>query len=227
MSETQRGTIILIGHSKGGVTKSTLCENLGAEFARQGFRVVLVDADHKQKTLSKWADRRNASIEEGQEWPRLPCFIKQGRIKTDLLELARDYDVVLVDTGGRESAELRSALLAADIVYVPAEASVNAVEALEELEGILEETEELNPERKVVGIIVRAPTHPNNREKKDAKAFMEDFANVMTLSRHATYDRIAYRMAPRAGASVIEWHDSKAKAEIQLIAQEILNYVAE
>ena len=224
MGSTKRGLVLFIGSSKGGVTKSTLCESLGVEFNRLGYSVALVDGDHRQKTLSKWADRRNESIESGEEWASLPCFIKHGRIKNDVLELAKNYDIVIVDTGGRESAELRSALLAADIVYVPAQVSQNCLEALEELEPILEETEELNPERKVVGLIVQAPTNPNSKESKDAKEFLAEFTAVMSLSKHRTHERTAYRIAPRSGASVIEWTDSKAKAEIQLIAQEILSH---
>ena len=220
----ERGLILLIGSTKGGVTKSTLCENLSVEFVRLGYRVCLIDADHQQRTLSKWADRRNGSIENGEKLAYLPCFIKEGRIKNDCLELAKDYDVVIVDTGGKESAELRSALMCADIVYLPTQVSQNSLESLEELEVILDETEEINPDRKVFGLVVQAPTNPNSKQKTEAKEFLAQFSDRLALSDCTTYHRTSYCLAPRSGASVIEWHDKKAKSEIQLLAKEIITH---
>lgn len=221
----ERGIIIHIGNSKGGVAKSTICENIGAELARLGYSVAMVDADTRQKTLTKWAERRNASIEAGAKYPYLFCCEKSGRIRNDVIELAKNYDFVVIDTGGRETAELRAGLMAADIIYVPMQVSINDTEALQELSKVLDDTEDYNPDRKVFGMIVRTPTHPNSTEKKDAIAFLKKWNEYMDSSRQTTTESVAYRKAAKLGAGVVELPSNKVKGEIQVLVQEILKHV--
>lgn len=218
-----RGVIIAIASRKGGVGKSTLTINLGAEFARQGYNVSLVDAD-KQKTVSKWFDRREHSIEEGEDWPVVRCIEKSGRVRNTLIEESTNKDIVIVDPAGRDSAELRGALLAADIVYIPTQVSQYDLETLDEMVDIIEETAEGNEHRTVRAVVTQAPVTPGAKETQEAREFLKEFDQHMTLSDVIIRSRKSYRVSPRNGASVIEWNDSKAKAEIQLLAQEIINH---
>ena len=56
--------LIVIGHHKGGVGKSTLTVNLAAELQRRGQRVCIVEADPTVHTTSNWAaDRAEAGRE--------------------------------------------------------------------------------------------------------------------------------------------------------------------
>lgn len=95
--------IILIGSQKGDACKSTLAVNLAAKYAREGSDVVLVDAD-RQSTSANWcSDRAETNA------PVVHCIQKYDDVRATLKDLATRYEVVIVDTAGRDSKELRTA----------------------------------------------------------------------------------------------------------------------
>lgn len=107
--------IVLIGSQKGGVGKSTKAVNIaGYLILKQGKTAIIVDADDQKSIMTWYNDRQNV---EGL--PHIPVVAASGKIKETLLELDRHYDYVIVDTAGRDSAELRSGLLAADLFLSP------------------------------------------------------------------------------------------------------------
>ncbi len=96
--------IVLIGSQKGGVGKSTKAVNIaGYLILKQGKTAIIVDADDQKSIMTWYNDRQNV---EGL--PHIPVVAASGKIKETLLELDRHYDYVIVDTAGRDSAELRS-----------------------------------------------------------------------------------------------------------------------
>lgn len=223
--EEERGLIIVFGSEKGGPGKSTCATNCAAEFSRLGYKTLLIDAD-KQRTSANWSERRYSSIDEGQEsWPKVHCIEKLGKVKNTVLEQAKHYDVVIVDSAGRDSAELRSALLAADLLYIPTQASQFDLETMDDMASILEEIEEHNPPLQAFTLITQVPTTFGSLEFKEASNFLKDsFSKIMPLARSVIRSRKAFRVAPRNGASVIEWSDNSAKAEIQVLVQEIIKH---
>ena len=50
---------LLVGGVKGGTGKSTLAVNLGIERARHGMKIILVDADPDQESLSDYVANRD------------------------------------------------------------------------------------------------------------------------------------------------------------------------
>ena len=217
----QRGIIIVFASKKGGPGKSTLSVNTAVEIARRGASVVLVDAD-SQRTTAKFMQRREALIEAGQPLYEIACFEKLGRIKKSLIELSRSYDVVIADTAGRDSEEMRSAFYAADLILIPTEASQPDIESLEETANILEETFEGNEQRIVRTIINKVPTHYSSSDDREAKEFIKaEFGEQMPPLKQVIRYRKAYKKAMEPGLGVIEENNDKAKAEIQCLVNEI------
>ena len=114
-----RTMIVALLNQKGGVGKTTLALHLAGQWARQGKRVTLIDADPQGSALD-WSEQR---AREG--WPRLFGFIGLARdtLHREAPELARDARHVIIDGPPRISGLTRSALLAADLVLVPAQPS--------------------------------------------------------------------------------------------------------
>lgn len=221
---SERGAIFLFGAQKGGVGKTTCATNFSTALAKKGFDVVLVDCD-PQSNSSNWAERRSARIMEGQDIPKVNCVKLSGDIRPGIADLASRYDAVVIDPAGRDSRELRYALMCCDVAYIPCQPSAFDLETLDAVRTILEDTHMFNPERVVRSFITMAPTNPSVQDAKDAKEFMKDFEDVMPLSSRVTRNRTAYKRSTIDGSSVIESTDSKAKAEIDLLCQEILGLV--
>ena len=111
--------IVLIGGEKGGTGKSTIATNLAAYLAGRVADVILLDSD-QQSTAARWVERRN------QNHPHLPkvhCVQKTGDVFETIRDLASRYQQVLIDAGGRDSEELRTAMAAAQKLYAPLKAS--------------------------------------------------------------------------------------------------------
>jgi len=103
---------ILIGSQKGGAGKSTLAVNIAAELAKQGRDVVLLDAD-RQGTASIWCHERDSIL------PAVHCLQRYDDVRATVNDLADREEIVVIDTAGRDSKEMRTAMLHDDLLIVP------------------------------------------------------------------------------------------------------------
>jgi chromosome partitioning protein len=208
--------IILIGSQKGGCGKSTTAVNMSAELAGRGHDVVLVDAD-RQCTSANWAMDRV----ENPVLAKVHCVQKYENIRDTLLDLDKRYEYVIVDAAGRDSRELRTGMTAAHILIVPFRPSQPDLDTLPNMQEIIIQAKDLNPDLKVYGLITMAPTNPIIREEADARECLIDYPEIKLLSTMIR-DRKVYRDAMSDGFSVVEMDNPKAKAEIKKLIEEIL-----
>lgn len=207
--------ILLLGGEKGGTGKSTLATNLAAWLAVRGDDVLLVDTD-VQRTAANWVDRRNLLAGT----PAVHCTERRGNVFHALRDLAKRYKEVLVDAGGRDSEELRTALVAAHQVYVPLRASQPDLETSLHMNELITLARGMNPELQARVLISMAPTNPSIKEAADARELLQELSallpSVVTIS-----ERKVYRDAMTDGRGVCELDNEKARAEIAALAQEI------
>ncbi|ADH90163.1 Cobyrinic acid ac-diamide synthase [Ancylobacter novellus DSM 506] len=111
--------IVALLNQKGGVGKTTLALHLAGQWARQGQRIPLIDADPQGSSLD-WSQQRSR---EGV--PRLFGVVGLARdtLHREGSELARDADHIVIDGPPRVAGLMRSALLAADLVLIPVQPS--------------------------------------------------------------------------------------------------------
>lgn len=206
--------IIVVGNQKGGVGKSTLTVNLAVAWQQAGKSVVIVEADPSVFTVSTWADDR-----EEANLPPILTVKKTGKLKEALRNLDQQYEVVLVDLPGKDSPEMRSALLAADLFLIPSQPTQADIDATLNLTPIVEAVGEYNEEMKTAVVINRLTTHARSTELIEAtEALGQAFE---TIFPHAVHDRKAFRSSLSEGKSVVEGADEKAAAEIQNLARNI------
>ena len=108
--------IVALLNQKGGVGKTTLALHLAGAGAAQGRRVLVVDADPQGSALD-WSEQRSR---EGLARLFGVLGLARETLHRELPEIARDADRVIVDGPPRVTGLARSALLAADLVLVPA-----------------------------------------------------------------------------------------------------------
>ncbi len=115
---------IVFANEKGGTGKSTTAVHSAVALTAAGRRVAAIDLDTRQRTLGRYLDNRAATMKRiGAELP-MPVYetfdpAKSGELDEVLDRLARDADVVVVDTPGRDDPYARAAMLRADTLVTP------------------------------------------------------------------------------------------------------------
>jgi len=213
--------IILIGGEKGGTGKTTLATNLAAMRAQMDRDVLLVDTD-PQGSANYWVQSRD----EEKIKPRVACIQKFGQgLSTEVKDLASRYQDIIIDAGGRDSIELRSALVATEKVYIPIQPSQFDIWTLDQMDELVAAAKAFNPELKAKVVISRSSTNPSVQESNETQKLLEDFINL-DLANSIIRDRIAYRKAAKDGLAVIETKpkDQKATKEMEMFFQEVFNH---
>jgi chromosome partitioning protein len=207
--------IVLFGGEKGGTGKSTLATNLAVWLVRHGRDVILVDTD-QQRTASHWVDRRNALNGLGT----VHCAERRGNVFHALRDLAKRYDEVIVDAGGRDSEELRTAMVGAHHLYMPLKASQPDLETSLHMDELVKLALGMNQDLQARAIISMAPTNPAINEAQEAMELLAEL-HEFALSRVIVRERKIYRDAIAGGRGVIEMGNEKAIAEVETLAKEI------
>jgi chromosome partitioning protein len=115
------GTVITLAQQKGGSGKTTIAAHLAVAAARGGKTVAILDID-PQGSLGEWFERREATLGEGKTGLVFRTASGWGA-RREARHLARDVDVVVIDTPPKSDVELRSAFEVADLVAVPLQPS--------------------------------------------------------------------------------------------------------
>lgn len=209
--------IILIGSKKGGVGKSTLATNIAAFLITKGKDVVLVDSD-RQSTSANWAHDRSES-----DLPQLECVRQYDNIRKTLVDLSRRYEHVIVDCQGRDSIELRTGLLAADICIIPCKPSQPDLDTIPIMIGVINTAREINENLKAFCVLTMTPTNHTITEKADSIAYLDDYPDIKLLNTIIS-ERKVYRDAIATGYGVTEMENDKAKLEIENLMMEIMSW---
>ncbi|WP_122423077.1 ParA family protein [Pseudomonas viridiflava] len=213
------GKIFVIGGNKGGVGKTTTNINLGVGLAIRGYDVCVVDAD-PQRSGSKFNEER----EQAGLQPRLTVLEKRGNISETLRALAEKYDFVVVDVAGRNSRELITSMVVADILIAPNQCSQLDLDTLGELQEQVMRCRDLNPSLKAYVYQTMASTNPKLKEteRREFLDFVSEFPEVQPLNS-VGFSRKAYKDAFPNGISVLEGKNKDAANEINSLLNEVLD----
>ncbi len=211
--------VVVFGGEKGGTGKTTLSTNITAMLAARGEEVLLIDTD-KQESASSWASIRTTS-------PRIPCILKFGTsVREEIHHLKTKYKNIIVDCGGRDSAEFRAALLIADKAIIPMRPTQFDLWTLGKVNSMVSDVLQINAGLKASIVINASNTNPSVTEQNDAKLYAEGFEYI-SLAKTIIKDRIAFHKAASDGKSVEEITpiDQKAVAEVYSLYKEIFNEI--
>jgi len=124
----------------------------------------------------------------------VPCVQRIGEVASTLRDLIRRYQVVVVDAGGRDSREMRSAMTVANLLLVPTKASQADLETLPKVNELIILARGFNPELKAVAVLSIAPSNPMIREVEGVRELLAEF-DQLELADTVIRDRKVYRDA--------------------------------
>jgi chromosome partitioning protein len=206
--------IVALLNQKGGVGKTTLALHLAGRWAGKGRRVTVVDADPQGSALD-WSEARAAA---GGARRFGVIGLARETLHRELPALAADVDHLVIDGAPRTTGLARSALLAADLVLVPATPSPLDGWASAEMLRLITEARVFRPDLRARLVLNRCATRTViARETVDA---LEDQDPPLLASRIG--QRVIFADAARTGSLVDELDPGcLAAAEVAALAAEV------
>jgi chromosome partitioning protein len=210
--------IIVIGGIKGGSGKTTIATNL-AVMRSIGKKVLLVDAD-EQKSAWDWSQQRDTCEQDILKGTFSTVCMSGKAIYSNLERLKKDFDDIIVDTGGRDTTSQRSALCVADKFILPFKPSSIDIWTLGPIKQILNEC--VNPKLISYGFISQADAV--GKDNKEALEILKEF-KVIKSFECTVGNRKSFRNAAAEGLGVCELfpEDKKASQEMQTLYEIIYN----
>lgn len=231
--------IITMTNQKGGVSKSTSTQNLGAGLAMKGYKVLLIDLDAQanlslscgvkelQKTvytILKDKTQTRACIKPIKEnLSLIPASLalstadlelnedgKEYRLAKAIEAIKGEYNLIIIDTPPALSILTVNALTVADKVIIPAQADLFSLEAIKQLTGTINTIRRYtNKSLSIMGILL---TRYNNR-------------NILTQELTEVLNATAEHLQTRVFKSTIR--EAIAIKEAQAKKQDIFEYSPE
>jgi len=202
--------ILTLGHSKGGVGKSTLALNIAIERLRAGVDTLIIDGDPKQTSISKAIGiRADAGLA-----PAVPCIVlddaKALRHQVGLLK--SKYQNIVIDVGGKDSNALRAALTVTDALLLPIGPESVEVWAIDDILELVDEARSIQDFR-VLAVLNRAK--PAGRDNADTIAVIREYPAI-ELVAGSVGNRGVFSSAFGRGQSVAEYKPFNRKAAAEL-----------
>lgn len=205
-------SIVVLTGEKGGTGKSILATNLAAMRAAAGRDVLLVDTD-TQGSASGWQAVRMSN----PALARVHCVSKFGKTLSDeVRDLAGRYQDIIIDSGGRDSIEMRASLLVANVAVLPFQPAQFDLWTVAKVHSLLEQVAAFNTTIRALAVVNQAETNHSTTDYQDAQELIADYPGIELLE-HPIRKRVAFKRAASVGMSVAEYEkDPHSKAVKEL-----------
>ncbi len=203
------GKVITVAQQKGGAGKTTLVVQLAAAFMAQGKSVATVDID-PQGSLTQWSTMRSQNLRDKNMLLHSP--VTGWRMQTEVERLARDNDIVLIDSPPHTETEAKISIRAADLVLIPVQPSPVDVWATKPTLNIC--AHEKVP---VLLVLNRVPSRSQLATEMADK--LSEYGAQIAVTQLG--NRTRYAESISKGLGVVEMAKSSASQEIQDLVAEI------
>ncbi len=204
---------------KGGTGKTTLASNIAAMRSKKKV-TLLIDTD-PQKNSFDWSNIREPSLNKGN----LITDTLYGEIDSEVKKIKDNFDDIIIDAGGRDSDEMRSALLVSDIVIIPLLPSILDLWTIELMETLYFKVLKEKPNLKAKIVLNKCPTNYYDKNETFKIIKLIQKSTKLDLSKNLLYERKTYRKSMEKGLGVADHikskRDNKAYNEICSLYKEI------
>ena len=213
--------IITIINQKGGCGKTTVAMNLAGTIAiRHKKKVLVIDGD-SQSSATRWY----GCASEDMPYPCTVVSLSNSGNKAHraIVSLMNDYEIIIIDCPPSTEAEFNaSALLVSNLAIVPVKPGSTDLWAIE---GILKliSAAAINNETLVAKILPNM-CEPNKNLSNSILNYCKSDDNIDLLSTFIN-NRTIYGEVALSGSTVYTSKNSKAKNEIALLSDEVLDLI--
>jgi chromosome partitioning protein len=197
--------IVTFGNTKGGTGKSTLSVNLAIRLAAKTKKVLLVDGD-EQRSAVNFTELRSSQV---SDYTAIALY--GSSLRTQINRLKPDYDVIVIDVGGRDTGSFRAALTLTDTLIIPVQPRTFDVWALDAVAALVNDAQAMNPNLKAYVCLNLAEAQ--GKDNAFALTTISDY--TFTIIKQPIMRRKVYPISTSQGKSVFECKpmDRKAIAE--------------
>lgn len=212
--------VIVVGNLKGGVGKSTIACNLAVAAALDGKKTLIIDADPQGSSMTFRAVRQSDNLKA--------VSIVQPTIHKDIRDFS-NFDLVIVDAGGRDSTLFRSAVVAANggILVIPILPSQYDIWATQDTFSVLKEARAFAD---IPAYALFNQVMSNTNVTKDAVETLQEITgeNEISLLTSHLFSRVDYKKSITEGKGVMEYMPaSKAAQEVKALYAELVQILGD
>lgn len=207
------GSIVTVAQQKGGSGKTTVSAHLAVAWALAGGKAVAILDVDPQGSLGEWLERRERRL--GEDKTGLTFRTASGwGARRESRALARDFDIVVVDTPPHADSEARNAMELASLVVVPVQPTPADLWATEAT--LMLAAREQSP---AVMVLNRVP--PRARLTEEVVKALGEFGAPLATVRLG--NRVAFSESLGVGSTAIEMRTASPSAlEARCLADELL-----
>lgn len=190
--------------------------NIAVARALKGRKVLLVDADD-QKSASIWSEKRE---ELKTKKPITTVHLTGSSVLSQVKKLSKDYDDVIIDVGGRDTASLRAAILVCDFFVTPFRPRSLDIWTIQMLEDLIKEAKSINTKVRVFSVLNQADAR--GTDNKDALSILKESAIIKPLQCVVSHRKV-FANAASEGMGILEYSpiDKKGEKELKSLISKI------
>ena len=240
--------IIAIANQKGGVGKTTTTSNLGIGLAKQGKRVLLIDADAQGSLTASLGFTEPDKLEEMEDdygilrheegIDLMPGNIELSGLEVSLVnvmsrelvmrsyieQVKERYDYILIDCMPSLGMITINAFACADSILIPVQAAYLPVKGLEQLiKTIGKVKRQINPKLSIEGILLTMVDSRTNYAKDISALLIENYGSKVRIFENSIPISVRAAEISAEGVSIYQ-HDPKGKvaSAYQSLTEEVL-----
>lgn len=210
--------IVLFGHQKGGVGKSTVAINFAYEMQKKHKNITLLDLDSQNSAILFNQLRANEDL------ATIKC-VKESDVEftSFINEYANNKkNLLIIDSGGYDSDVNRAALLKADMIITPVGISQIEIFGLQKFRKILiEASDALGTDIKTNVLLNNVDSRSKNK-LKELREYISDKKAHFNLLESVIYTRADLKNSYGEGLTVSEYNKKGSAAkEIKKLVKEV------
>ena len=212
--------IIAITNQKGGVGKTTTTSSLGVGLAKQGKKVLLIDADAQGSLINLMPGKIELS---GLKISLVNVMSREGVLRSYVEMVKEQYEYVLIDCMPSLGIITINAFACADSISIPVQVAYLPVKGLKQL-TIGKVKRQINPKLKIEGILLTMVDSRTNYAKEITALLIEVYGNRVRIFENSMPMSVRAAEISADGISIYQ-HDPKGKVAgaYQSLTEEVLD----